>query len=100
MLETLSAQLHFVGEIQRVDTTGVVPLSAIRDETLAHETAQTITLDTVKSTLDDEEVVGQHYKRIKTKRDEVNAKEVEDWDVLGHAERKVGRYFVVESERT
>ncbi|KAF2190735.1 hypothetical protein K469DRAFT_721634 [Zopfia rhizophila CBS 207.26] len=99
MLETLSAQLHFVGEIQQVDTTGVKPLRAIRDETLITEENQTITLETLKDALAQEEVIGKHYKRIQRKSDCVDAKDVEDWDVLGSAERKVGKYFVVESER-
>jgi Asp-tRNA(Asn)/Glu-tRNA(Gln) amidotransferase C subunit len=33
MLQTLAQQIHFVREIQKVDTTGVEPLVAIRDET-------------------------------------------------------------------
>lgn len=99
MLETLSAQLHFVGEIQQVDTSGVVPLRAIRDETIANEEAQAVTLDSLKDALAQEEVIGKHYRRVKRKTDRIDAKEVEDWDVLGNAERKVGKYFVVESER-
>ncbi|KAF2277690.1 uncharacterized protein EI97DRAFT_449740 [Westerdykella ornata] len=98
MLDTLSAQLHFVGEIQQVDTSGVTPLRAIRDETAAAEVEQTITLDTLKDALAKEQVVGKHYKRIQRKIDHVDAKDVEDWDVLGSAERKAGRFFVVESE--
>jgi Asp-tRNA(Asn)/Glu-tRNA(Gln) amidotransferase C subunit len=46
MLDTLAAQLHFVGKIQEVDTTGVEPLRAIRDETVGAEEEQTITLAT------------------------------------------------------
>lgn len=99
MLDTLSAQLHFVGEIQQVDTTGVKPLRAIRDETATAEEEQTITLETLKDALAKEEVVGKHYKRIQRKADLVDAKDAEDWDVLGSAKRKVGKYFVVESER-
>jgi Asp-tRNA(Asn)/Glu-tRNA(Gln) amidotransferase C subunit len=98
MLETLSAQLHFVGEIQQVDTSGVEPLRAIRDETEAAVRSQTITLDTLKEAFAQEEVIGKHYKRVKRTTDRVDAKEVEDWDVLGNAERKVGKYFVVENE--
>ncbi|KAF2198756.1 hypothetical protein GQ43DRAFT_144690 [Delitschia confertaspora ATCC 74209] len=100
MLETLSAQLHFVGEIQQVDTTGVTPLPAIRDETVAAEESQVITLEGLRDALGQEEVVGKHYKRIKRKSGSVDAKDVDGWDVLGQAERKVGRYFVVESERS
>jgi Asp-tRNA(Asn)/Glu-tRNA(Gln) amidotransferase C subunit len=99
MLQTLSAQLHFAGEIQQVDTTDVTPLRSIRDETVTAEKDQTITLDTLKESLLKEEVIGKYYKRIQRKTGRVGAKDVEDWDVLGFAERKVGKYFVVESER-
>lgn len=99
MLDTLSAQLHFVGEIQQVDTAGVTPLRAIRDETLLAEQEQTITLETLKGALAKEKVIGKHYKRIQRDATPVDAREVEDWDVLGSAERKAGKYFVVESER-
>ena len=99
MLDTLAAQLHFVGEIQRVDTTGVKPLRAIRDETQAAEQEQTIGLDTLKEALAKEKTIGKCYRRIQRDTTPVNAKDVEDWDVLGSAEKKVGKYFVVESER-
>jgi Asp-tRNA(Asn)/Glu-tRNA(Gln) amidotransferase C subunit len=99
MLSTLVDQLHFVGKIQQVDTTGVKPLRAIRDETAAAEAEQTITLDTLKDALAKEKVVGKHYKRIQRDATPVDASDVENWDVLGSAERKQGRYFVVESER-
>ena len=99
MLDTLAAQLHFVGKIQEVDTTGVKPLRAIRDETAAAEEEQKITLETLKDALSKEKVVGRHHKRLQRDTTPVNAKEVEEWDVLGSAERKAGKYFVVESER-
>jgi len=99
MLDTLAAQLHFVGKIQDVDTTGVKPLRAIRDESKAAEEEQTITLETLKDALGKEKVVGQHHKRLQRDATPVDAQDVEDWDVLGAAERKAGKYFVVESER-
>lgn len=98
MLDTLSAQLHFVGEIQQVDTTGINPLQALRDETAAAEEEQTISLETLKEALANEQVVGKHYKRIQRKTEPADAKDVEDWDVLRSAERKVGNFFVVESQ--
>ena len=91
--------MHFVGNIQQVDTTGVRPLRAIRDETEAAEAEQTITLETLKEALSKEQVIGQHYKRIQRDTTPVDAKDVEDWDILGSAERRAGKYFVVESER-
>ncbi len=99
MLDTLTGQLHFVGKIQEVDTTGVKPLRAIRDETALVEEEQTITMETLKEALSKENVVGHHYKRIQRDTTPADAKDVEDWDVLGSAERKIGKYFVVESER-
>jgi hypothetical protein len=99
MLSTLADQLHFVGKIQELDTTGVKPLRAIRDETAAAEAQQTITLETLKDALAKEKVVGKHYKRIQRDSTPADASDVEKWDVLGSAERKQGKYFVVESER-
>jgi Asp-tRNA(Asn)/Glu-tRNA(Gln) amidotransferase C subunit len=99
MLDTLVAQLHFVGKIQEVDTTGVKPLRGIRDETMAAEAEQTVTFETLKDALDKEKVIGRHHKRLQRDTTPVDAKDVEGWDVLGSAERKSGRYFVVESER-
>ncbi|CAO2651197.1 Nn.00g094940.m01.CDS01 [Neocucurbitaria sp. VM-36] len=99
MLDTLAAQLHFVGKIQQVDTTDVKPLRAIRDETARAEQEQTITLETLQEALNKEKIVGHHYKRIQRDTTPVDAKDVENWDVLGSAERKIGKYFVVESER-
>lgn len=99
MLDTLADQLHFVGKIQEVDTTGVEPLRAIRDESEAAVQEQTITLDTLKDALAREKVIGTHHKRIQRDTMPVDAKSVEDWDVLGSAKRTSGRYFIVESER-
>lgn len=99
MMDTLSAQLHFVGEIQQVDTSGIKPLRALRDETATAEQEQTITLDTLRAALAKEKIVGKHYKRIQRETTPVDAKNVENWDVLGSAQRKAGKYLVVESER-
>jgi aspartyl/glutamyl-tRNA(Asn/Gln) amidotransferase C subunit len=99
MLDTLAAQLHFVSKIQQVDTTDVEPLQAIRDETMAAREEQKITMDTLKDAFKKEEVIGHKYERIRRDPTPVDAKDVENWDVLGSAERKAGKYFVVESER-
>jgi hypothetical protein len=99
MLGTLAAQLHFVGEIQQVDTSGVTPLRVIRDETRAAEEEQTIGLETLRPALEKETTVGKHFKRIQRDAMLADAKDVEDWNVLGSTERKAGKYFVVESER-
>ena len=43
MLQDLRDQVHFIKEIQKVDTTGVQPLVAIRDETSEHIREKTVT---------------------------------------------------------
>lgn len=101
MLETLASQLYFVQEIQKVDTTGVEPLRALRDESLESEKANEVTLASLKEALDQEEVVGEHYKRLRRKQDQINiADNPEGWKPLHHAERKVGKFFVVDSGTT
>lgn len=95
MLSTLSSQLHFVKEIQKVDTAGIEPLRSLRDETTAGEQEAELGIDALKQALELEEVRGKHHKRIR-RRNEAHREKEEEWDVLGTAERKVGRYFVVE----
>jgi hypothetical protein len=99
MLKTLSSQLHFVRDIQKVNTEGVAPLRAIRDETSAAEKEQEINMAALKEALAQEDIIGKHYRRIRRRTDKVDARDAEDWDVLGHAERKFGKYFVVDSAR-
>ena len=97
MLSTLSSQLHFVKEIQKVDTTGVEPLRSLRDETVEGEKAAELGVEAMRDALAKEEVRGKYYKRIRRRRDlDVRKGEDEEWDVLGTAERKVGRFFVIE----
>ena len=100
MLRTLNAQLHFVREMQKVDTAGVEPLCSLRDETAQAQKENEIGLDDLKEAFGQEEIKGKHHKRIRRRPGiEVDTKGAEDWDVLGHAERKVGNFFVVESTR-
>ena len=99
MLETLHQQLHFVREIQAVDTEGVEPLCSLKDESTEGIKEATIGLDTpeIKEALANEEVVGRMRR---PRRRKENVKKVEkDWDVFGTAGETVehagGRYFVV-----
>ncbi|KAK4953261.1 hypothetical protein LTR10_008967 [Elasticomyces elasticus] len=96
MLSTLTSQLHFVKEIQRVDTSGVEPLRSLRDETAQGENEAELGMDALKSALDMEETRGTHYKRIKRKQGVRLPVEGEQWDPLGTATKKAGRFFVVE----
>ncbi|KIW01124.1 aspartyl/glutamyl-tRNA(Asn/Gln) amidotransferase, C subunit [Verruconis gallopava] len=98
MMDDLAAQLHFVKEMQKVDTTGVKPLRAIRDETATAEKEQEITLETLKDALAQEEIVGKHYQRIRRKPEtERPQRQPSDWDPLSHAQRKAGNFFVVDT---
>lgn len=100
MLKTLETQLHFVREIQQVDTTGVAPLRALRDETEASGQEQTIHLRTLEDALSKEQFIGKHYKRVKRKAKNLGGKEPsENWDPLPRAQQKAGSYFIVENEK-
>ncbi|KAK4455014.1 hypothetical protein QBC34DRAFT_105665 [Podospora aff. communis PSN243] len=97
MIATLESQLHFVRAIQQVDTTGVEPLRSIRDETAAGLEEATISMESLKEALENEESWGR-CRRPRRRRDiPVDAAGVEDWDALATASQKVGRYFVVKS---
>ena len=97
-MDTLAAQLHFVKEMQKVDTTGIEPLRAIRDETKAAEKEQEVTLETLKDALAQEEVVGKFYKRIRRKAETTKPeRQPKGWDPLSQAKRTSGKFFVVDS---
>ncbi|KAH8131444.1 hypothetical protein ACSS6W_001790 [Trichoderma asperelloides] len=95
MIETLQSQLQFARAVQRIDTKGVEPLRAIRDETEAAMKENTIGLDDLKDTLAKEALVG-HYQRPRRVREQIQS-DAENWDALATASRKAGKYFVVES---
>jgi len=97
LLRTLHAQLHFVRDIQRVNTSGIEPLSSIRDETTEGIKECTITCETVWQALKTEETVGKCRRPRRRRGEKVDVKGVEDWDVLGCAGETAGRYFVVRS---
>jgi len=101
MLKILHSQLHFVKDIQKVDTEGIEPLQSIRDETEEGIKAITIGMEELKEAFEKEDIKGRN-RRPRRRRDEVSdTKEAEDWDVLGAASEKVelagGKYFVVRS---
>ncbi len=96
MIQTLASQLHFVKEIQRVDTTGVEPFRSLRDETAEGEKQAELGLDALKDALAREEVRGKHHKRIRRRRERPDRAEKDSWNALDTASRKAGRYFVVD----
>lgn len=83
-----------------VDTEGVEPLQSIRDETTKGRQEATIGLKELRGALEKEDIKGRS-RRPRRRREVVNTKGVEDWDVLGTAGEKVktpgGNYFVVRS---
>ncbi|KAG9246467.1 DUF726 domain protein [Calycina marina] len=98
LLATLESQLLFVRAIQAVDTDGIEPLQAIRDETADGERERTIGLDDLKEALGREDVVGR-MRRPRRRRGK--GRKEKEWDVLETAgevvENGIGRYFVVRS---
>ena len=101
MLKTFHSQLHFVKDIQSVDTEGVDPLVRIAEETEVGRREATIGLQDLKDALDKEVVIGRNKRRRRV-RDEGTVEKGEDWDVFKTATETVevpgaGRYFVVRS---
>jgi hypothetical protein len=103
MLKTLHSQLHFVRDIQSVNTDGVEPLQSIRDETEEGIKEATIGLDGLKEAFLAEEIKGRNKRPRRIRDAPVDTKDVEDWDVLGTASKKVetplGKYFIVKSRK-
>ena len=99
MIGTLQSQLHFVRDIQSVDTNGVEPLRSIRDETEEGMAETTIGLDDLRAVLANETVHG-HNKRPRMDRRTAETKGIEDWDVLGTAQETAGKYFVVRAGKS
>ncbi|KAI0096551.1 hypothetical protein F4814DRAFT_135730 [Daldinia grandis] len=104
MLTTLTSQLHFVRAVRSVDTAGVEPLRAIRDETTLGQREQTIGLEQLKDALANEDVVG-HARRPRRRRQQQGGNAgidpgVEGWDVLAGASETAGRCFVVRTGST
>ena len=93
MLEQLERQLQFVRHIQKVDVDGVKPLTRIEDETEAARQENTASMESMKEALEKEEWTGKWNPRVKPGKREHKD---EDWDVLGQARKRVGRFFVVE----
>ncbi|KAL4793323.1 hypothetical protein BDV19DRAFT_380269 [Aspergillus venezuelensis] len=100
MLETLESQIHFVEEIQKVDTTGVEPLQAIRDETPAAVKENIIGLEQLKDALSKERVIGRNKKiqRINSPRNDRPDGDAWDGNALGYASKTKGKFFVFGSD--
>ncbi|KAF4762969.1 hypothetical protein HAV15_001332 [Penicillium sp. str.  len=100
MLDTLESQIHFVKEIQLVDTTGVAPLARIRDESPAAIEEETIGIEKLKEALAKEKVSGRRGKIQRVPGEKNDRPDGTAWDgnALGSATKTKGKYFVVEIE--
>ncbi|KAJ5190905.1 DUF726 domain protein [Penicillium cinerascens] len=99
MLKTLKSQIHFVKEMQSVDTAGVEPLRSIRDESPAAVKETTIGLDRLKDAISKERVTGRR-RRVQRVQNERNTRpDGSAWDgnALGSASKTKGPYFIVET---
>ncbi|CAD6586979.1 MAG: hypothetical protein ASARMPREDX12_002561 [Alectoria sarmentosa] len=105
MKADLQSQLQFVRAIQEVDTEGVEPLVALRDETEEAEKEGTIGLEEMRGELEKEEVVGMRgrivRRKVKEVRGEGNGAKEEggNLDLLAQAPRRLGRYVVVDTAK-
>jgi len=103
LLDTLHSQLHFVRDIQGVDTEAVEPLQSIRDESEEGIKEITINLDTkeIKEALEKEEVIGRNRRPRRRRGEAVDTRGVEDWDATSTAgeiiETAGGKFFIVRS---
>lgn len=99
MLRTLESQLHFVQEMQRVNTMGVEPLRSIRDESSAAVKETTIGLDRLKDALAKERVSGRRRRvqRVPSARNGHPEEAMWDGNALNCASKQKGPYFVVET---
>lgn len=105
MISDLQSQLQFVRAIQEVDTEGVEPLVALRDETEGGEKEGTIGLEEMKGELGKEEVVGMRGRIVRRKgkeakgEGEATKEEGGGLDLLSQAPRRLGRYVVVDTAK-
>ncbi|TGO87801.1 hypothetical protein BPOR_0202g00030 [Botrytis porri] len=103
LLDTLHLQLHFLRDIQKVNTEGIEPLRSIRDETLEAEAHESIGLQTkeIQEALKKEEYKGRNKRPRRQPGIAIETQGVEEWDVTGTATEKVefggGKYFIVRS---
>jgi len=102
LMQDLASQLHFVQEIQKVDTRGVEPLRAIHDETVQAEQEAELTVEKLQEAFSREEVLGKYHQRIRRRKDTnvVDENRPPGWKPLEHAKRRVGEYFVVDKSKT
>ncbi|KAF6834374.1 duf726 domain protein [Colletotrichum plurivorum] len=99
MLRTLHSQLHFVRDVQSVDTSGVEPLRSLRDETTEGVAEATVGLQQLQEALAKEIKFGYKGRPKRLRGETVDTSGVEDWNPLETASRTAGEYFVVQSKK-
>ena len=101
MICDLQSQLGFVRAIQEVDTEGVEPLVAVRDESVEGERERVIGLEAMRGELGREEVVGMRGRVVRRKGggDVEGREEVGGLELLAQAPRRLGRYVVVDTAK-
>ena len=100
MIADLQSQLQFVRAVQGIDTKGVEPLVALRDETEQGEEEGTIGLERMRGELEKEEVVGMRGRIVRRKGVEVKGEdEGRGVDLLAQAPKRLGRYVVVDTAK-
>lgn len=103
MISDLQSQLQFVRAVQEVDTEGVEPLVALRDETEEGEMEGTIGLEEMRGELGKEEVVGMRGRIVRRKGEEGEGEAAKEegggLDLLAQAPRRLGRYVVVDTAK-
>jgi Asp-tRNA(Asn)/Glu-tRNA(Gln) amidotransferase C subunit len=99
MLKTLESQIHFVKEVQSIDTTDVAPLRSICDESAEAREENTIHLSDLKEALSKERTVGRNRRIERTASEQTHVPDEGIWDgnALGSASKTMGKYFVVQS---
>ena len=101
MICDLQSQLGFVRAIQEVDTEGVEPLVAVRDESVEGERERVIGLEEMRGELGREEVVGMRGRIVRRKGggDVEGKEEGGGLELLAQAPRRLGRYVVVDTAK-
>ncbi|KAH6676078.1 hypothetical protein F5X68DRAFT_264278 [Plectosphaerella plurivora] len=104
LLASLRSHLRFVREIQAVDTTGIEPLRALRDETTRGREENTVRLADLKDALARETKFGhrQRPRRVRAADGRVDkvAAEAENWNPLQTAGwTAADKYFVVQNKK-
>ncbi len=100
MLRHMTSHIHFVREVQQVDTQDASALRSIRVETDSAFSDNQISIDSVKDALLSEETSGRHFMQIRRRiASTSDYKSNGGPKIMDSAERKSGNYFVVDRER-